>query len=983
MYQNKGIINFDTLIFTYRIPDNLEITIPSHIKHIGRSSFAKTDLKLITFPPDSQLQVIDDYAFAETKIETLTIPSQVQSIGQFSFCKCYFLQNVNFESNSNLQVIKSNAFCNCNNLETITLPSQLNIIEESVFDNCIHLKNLTIPPDSNLQKIGPKAFMCTLIKSFNIPPRVTEIGRYCFSYCSELKTVTFSENSQLQTINSEAFSDTIIESITIPSQVTKIGSNCFYMSELKTVTFAENSQCQLIEEHAFDTFSLETINIPSGAVLGECCLGCSSNLQNITISPDNVNYKYIDNKFIVTRSDPNSDEYDKLFFARFESPKLVIPSFIKSFSSTCLYCTDFKEIEFSPDTQITTIDFDIFLANGIECVKMPSSVQQIKRCSYDGDSQIKTITFKQDSKLQKIDKLLFSELNNLESITIPPEVTEIGFGAFIRCLSLRNVTFMPGSKLKTIHERAFYRAPIQRIDFPSQLEVIGREAFANSELVSVSIPSSVKEIGENCFYECQKLQRVSFSPYSKLETIGKGAFEMTSIITMSIPPSVKSIGRYAFGFCENLKILCVEKNSQLETIDDNAFKIQCKLEKIISPIAFLNPILEKNEFDKLYLEITDDEVDLDQISGNIDSVDEICLPNANHVNLNVDCKFTVLHVPRSAQLTGSKITDPNRKIIFCNQNEFDLMSSEEFSSLYQNRNYINEGGSANIFKVPNPNIPNMFYALKVYRCNMPNNDNNNDDWGNDVEEDEEGNANEIVDIDHIRYFYGEYQMLYLINHPNIIKAYSFFIGDPHNPPAILLEYCSHSLHNSIRLLRNTDLISIIYEIAGAMQTVHRYYIIHRDLKPENILLDSKKHVKVCDFGISTLMDVETQRRTRTRTHGIGTLDYSAPELYDNNRPYNEKVDVYAFGILMLFVLTKGHPPSINIADVLNAVPIPIPNTINVLSRDLISRCTAFDYHDRPSFDEIVQIIAENNYKLIDNLTDDQINNIINHLNYKE
>ena len=278
-------------------------------------------------------------------ILSITIPSQVQFIGQFSFFKCNFLQKVNFESNSNLQVIKSNAFCNCHNLETITLPSQLNTIEESVFDNCMNLKNLTIPPDSNLQQIGPRAFMHTLIKSFNIPPRVTEIGRYCFSYCSELKTVTFSENSQLQTINSEAFSNTIIESITIPSQVTKIGSNCFYMSKLKTVTLAENSQCQLIEEHAFDTFTLETINIPSGAVLGECCLGCSSKLQNITISPDNVNYKYIDNKFIVTRSDQNSDEYDKLFFARFESPKLVIPSFITEIKpSSFRKCESLTEI---------------------------------------------------------------------------------------------------------------------------------------------------------------------------------------------------------------------------------------------------------------------------------------------------------------------------------------------------------------------------------------------------------------------------------------------------------------------------------------------------------------------------------------------------------------------------------------------------------------------------------------------------------------
>lgn len=159
--------------------------------------------------------------------------------------------------------------------------------------------------------------------------------------------------------------------------------------------------------------------------------------------------------------------------------------------------------------------------------------------------------------------------------------------------------------------------------------------------------------------------------------------------------------------------------------------------------------------------------------------------------------------------------------------------------------------------------------------------------------------------------------------------------------------------------------------------------MHRDLKPENILLDSKKHAKVCDFGISTLIDVDDQRRTRTRTHGIGTLDYMAPELYDNTRPYNEKVDVYAFGILVMFILTKGHPPNINIANVINAIEIPVPNTINEFSKSLIRRCTSFDYHDRPSFDQILQEIRDNNYRLIDDLTEDQINSIIKHLNYDE
>lgn len=168
-----------------------------------------------------------------------------------------------------------------------------------------------------------------------------------------------------------------------------------------------------------------------------------------------------------------------------------------------------------------------------------------------------------------------------------------------------------------------------------------------------------------------------------------------------------------------------------------------------------------------------------------------------------------------------------------------------------------------------------------------------------------------------------------------------------------------------------------------MEYSHRFNIIHRDLKPENILLDLKKHVKICDFGIATIIDIDTQRRTQTRTHGIGTLAYMAPELYDENKPYNEKVDVYAYGIILYFILSGGNYPNINIADIINAKEITVPDTINDLSKDLIKKCTSYDYHSRPSFNEIVQIIRENDFKLINNLSEQNIEEIKNHLNYNE
>ncbi|OMO86459.1 hypothetical protein COLO4_21121 [Corchorus olitorius] len=77
------------------------------------------------------------------------------------------------------------------------------------------------------------------------------------------------------------------------------------------------------------------------------------------------------------------------------------------------------------------------------------------------------------------------------------------------------------------------------------------------------------------------------------------------------------------------------------------------------------------------------------------------------------------------------------------------------------------------------------------------------------------------------------------------------------------------------------------EIAQAMQYLHEQKpkLIHRDLKPSNIFLDDAKHVRVADFG---------------------TYVYMAPEVI-RSEPYDEKCDVYSFGIILNELITGNYP----------------------------------------------------------------------------
>lgn len=74
------------------------------------------------------------------------------------------------------------------------------------------------------------------------------------------------------------------------------------------------------------------------------------------------------------------------------------------------------------------------------------------------------------------------------------------------------------------------------------------------------------------------------------------------------------------------------------------------------------------------------------------------------------------------------------------------------------------------------------------------------------------------------------------------------------------------------------------------------------MKPENLLISNKGNIKISDFGWAGVKDnIDSMKNTF-----CGTFDYMAPEIMEN-KPYNEKVDAWALGVL-LYELTQGYPP---------------------------------------------------------------------------
>ena len=133
-----------------------------------------------------------------------------------------------------------------------------------------------------------------------------------------------------------------------------------------------------------------------------------------------------------------------------------------------------------------------------------------------------------------------------------------------------------------------------------------------------------------------------------------------------------------------------------------------------------------------------------------------------------------------------------------------------------------------------------------------------------------------------------------------------------------------------------------------------------DLKPENIGFAADGTLKIFDFGLMTAIakPAGSGQEAYVMTGKTGSLRYMAPEVY-LNLPYNEKVDVYSFGMILYQLMSNKVPfDGFSRRDleekVVNGGYRPVMDSHWPTSlQSLISRCWATDHALRPAFSEIL------------------------------
>ena len=246
---------------------------------------------------------------------------------------------------------------------------------------------------------------------------------------------------------------------------------------------------------------------------------------------------------------------------------------------------------------------------------------------------------------------------------------------------------------------------------------------------------------------------------------------------------------------------------------------------------------------------------------------------------------------------------------------------------------IGKGAFGDVYKVSKDN---KFYALKMYKIY--------NEMNNSMSLSKKENLENIKSIEN------EIKILSQLDSPFIVKLYEVFSlnineeiyhnkDDENNDEGqimcLILELCENGdLNDKIKekkqkneYFTEKEILHYFYEILQGLYYLHKNRVLHRDLKTLNIFLTKENHIKIGDFGVSKKL-INNSIYAYTF---VGTPYYLSPEICQN-KPYDEKSDIWSLGVLIYELITLNKPFESQsqmglFMKILKSKPAPIINTI--------------------------------------------------------
>ena len=155
-------------------------------------------------------------------------------------------------------------------------------------------------------------------------------------------------------------------------------------------------------------------------------------------------------------------------------------------------------------------------------------------------------------------------------------------------------------------------------------------------------------------------------------------------------------------------------------------------------------------------------------------------------------------------------------------------------------------------------------------------------------------------------FCRECDLLEQVNHPHVVRFEGAFYDETTDEPILVMELMTENLQQYLQRKRGQlsrqKQLEICIEIVRRLFHTRSPPIVHRDLTDKNILLDVDGVVKISDLGQSRLKTEEY-----FSTCQPGAVSFMSPEALRQPSHYNEKLDMFSLGVLMLEIATQQSP----------------------------------------------------------------------------
>ena len=205
----------------------------------------------------------------------------------------------------------------------------------------------------------------------------------------------------------------------------------------------------------------------------------------------------------------------------------------------------------------------------------------------------------------------------------------------------------------------------------------------------------------------------------------------------------------------------------------------------------------------------------------------------------------------------------------------------------------------------------------------------------------------------------EAKILSSINSDFVVKYFDSF--EENNNINIVMEYCDKGDLNDFilrkkeenKLIEEAIIWNLFIKITIGLAHIHKMKILHRDLKTMNIFLKDEFQVKIGDLGVAKILLKNSFAKTL-----IGTPYYLSPEICEE-KPYNDKSDVWALGCILYELCTYKHPFDAKsqgalILKIMRNIPEDINQYYSNELRNLIFLLLEKDSQKRPSCIEILK-----------------------------